>query len=293
GFIAKAQQGFRAHGAWRWVKYTGVLAGLLFISYNWITCTFPHDFHPYRSGEVFTIVDGEIHQVALLNRIDIPKWDIDVRHAPLSWTAARIWVVFGYGLVPLILAKLINVVGVVYSFCSAVGKENLLIVRPLSHDKAGGFSKLSDVAIGFVYLVVPYMIMVIASFFKEATPASFHNYLLLLTFTPVFFITFFTPLISFHTAMKTAKIQYLKEISTHYNTIHGSLLKDISQGKISENDLETKEKHLAILKKMHGDMGAMSEWPIEVGNVYRFVGSFSVPPILGALFQYLLKIFKG
>lgn len=291
--IARAQQGFRADGDWKWVKYIGVLAGLLFILYNWTTCTLPHEIHPYRSGEVFTIVDGEIRQIALLNRVDIPKWDIDFLHAPLSWTAARIWVIFGYGLIPLILAKLINVVGVVYSFCSAIGKKNLLIVKPLSHDKAGGFSKLSDVAIAFVYVVVPYMIMIIASFFKEATPASFHNYLLLLTFTPVFFITFFTPLISFHTAMKTAKIKYLKEISTHYNTIHGSLLKDISQGKISEKDLETKEKHLAILKNMHGDVGAMSEWPIEIGNVYRFVGSFSVPPILGALFQYLLKIFRG
>ncbi len=291
GFVAKAQQGFRAHGTWRWVKYIGVLSGLLFILYNWITCTFPHDIHPYSSGEVFTVVDGQIRQISLLNRIDIPKWDIDVLHAPLSWTAARIWVVFGYGLVPIILAKLINVVGVLYSFCSAIGKKNLLIVKPLSHDKAGGFSKLSDAAIAFVYVVVPYMIMVIASFFKEATPASLHNYLLVLTFTPVFFIIFFTPLISFHMAMKTAKIQYLKEISVHYNTIQGYLLTDITQGRISDNDLETKEKHLAILKKMHSDVGAMSEWPIEVGNVYRFVGSFSVPPILGALFKYLLKIF--
>jgi hypothetical protein len=175
----------------------------------------------------------------------------------------------------------------------AIGKENLLIVKPLAPGKGGGFSKLSDVANAFVYVLVPYMIMIIASFFKEATPASFHNYLLLLGFIPVFFLAFFMPLISFRVAMKKAKTDYLTKIATRYNAIHDALLEDITQLKITEEELEKRERELAILKKMHDHLGTMAEWPIRISSIYRFLGSFSVPPVLGAVFKYALKIFKG
>ena len=190
------------------------------------------------------------------------------------------------------MAKLVNLVAVLYGFCSSLSSNNLLKIKPLSSDAAGGFSTLSDVALSFVHVIIPVSIMLLASFMKEATPASLHNYLLLILFIPIFFSAFFLPLISFHIAMKTAKVNYLKRISSQYNELNDYLLDRICDKSISADDIDNIEKKMGVLKRMHEQVKNMTEWPVEMITVYRFIASFSVPPALAAGFQYITQIIK-
>jgi hypothetical protein len=168
-------------------------------------------------------------------------------------------------------------------------EKELLRIRPLSADKAGGFSCLSDVAISFVYVTIPFLIMILAQFFKEATPPSFHNYVLVISFIPIFFLAFFLPLISFHVPMKHAKDTYLYKISKKYNEFNEKLLIGIEEESISKDKIEEYEKYLDLLKNMYNQVENKPVWPMEIKTLYTFIMSFSVPPLATFLLQYLLK----
>jgi hypothetical protein len=287
--ISRAKEGFAAVNHLKLLKYLGLVIGISFITWNTFTCTFPETVHPYQSNRAYCRIDGETSNVELLNKIDIPKWDTNVKEDTFSWICSRLWVIFGYCMIPVLLAKLINIIVVIYFFSSKLGKNNLLIIKPLSPDRAGGFAFLSDAAISFVYMIIPFLMMLIVSFMKESTPASFHNYLLVIFFIPIFLLVFFIPLISFHVAMKTAKTRYLQVIAFKFNSLNDLLLDDICKQQINTESLEKQEKYLGALKNMYDQVANMTEWPLEFKTVYRFVGSFSIPPVITAALQYFLK----
>ncbi|HFS67043.1 MAG TPA: hypothetical protein ENK67_02405 [Flavobacteriia bacterium] len=290
--IAETKKSFAAEDFWKWARYIGLAIGFSFITWNTITCTFSDITHPYSSDTVF--LKGETEITHLVNKTDLPKWDTNIQEAPMSWFAARIWVIFGYLLIPIILAKLINLVGVLYSFsCKINAEKNILKIAPLSPDKAGGFSSLSNVAISLVYIVIPYLLMLIASFMKESTPASFHNYLLVILFIPIFFAVFILPLMSFHVAMRRAKENYLRKISHKFNQLNDHLLNGIYTNSIKKEELEQTEQQIQVLKRMYDQADKMTEWPVDMGTIYRFIGSFVGPTALAALFEYAVKIINS
>jgi hypothetical protein len=288
--INESTHSFSAKNAWKWVSYIGLIVGISFVAWNSITCTFPETIHPYKSHTAY--ISDQNTPMHFANNIDLPKWDTNIKEAPASWFASRLWVIFGYLLIPIMLTKLVNLIAVLYGFCSKLSSNKLLKIKPLSSDSAGGFSTLSDVALSFVHVIIPVSIMLLASFMKESTPASLHNYFLVFLFIPIFFSAFFLPLISFHIAMKTAKTSYLRRISEQYNELNDNLLDDICNKSISPDDIDKIEKNMGVLKRMYEQVKGMTEWPVEIITVYRFIASFSVPPTLAAGFQYIVQIIK-
>ncbi len=290
--LARTKESLAGKNIWRWCKWTGFTAGLVFIVWNTIICTNPQSTHIYSADRVFVIMDGERQEIDLLNAVDLPKWDTDYQMGRYSWATARLWVIFGYGLVPIILAKLINLIGSLFGFCKGIARHDLLRIKPLATDKTGGFSILSETAISFVYVMVPFLVMLLASFFKEATPPSGHNYLLIILFLPVLSTVFFPPIISFRRAVKMAKKSYLQKIADQYNRRNEELLNDLNQGTQDPKEIEGQSKQLDILKNMHKQVSGIPEWPMELATMYRFLGSFSLPPAIGAVLKYLSKFMR-
>ena len=236
-------------------------------------------------------------------RVNISKWDTDPQGAPVSWLLARAWTVFSYGIIPFVLMKVINFMGVLYTFCHKLTHmtdswarpgPDALVIKPLAPDNAGGLSSLSEAALSFTYVLVPCLLMVIAAFFKEASTPSAANYLLVFLFFPLMLSTFLIPITSVHSAMKRAKERYLHRISRQFSLLNDQLFQDVlNKGSPIKGELVELEKTAEALKKLYADVEKLPVWPLELATLHRLLATFSIPPIIWVLKEIAQKLGGG
>lgn len=243
-----------------------------------------------RAADETISPDPSYDELRVEEPVPLPKWDTDRREAPASWLLTRLWVVLGYGLTPLVLFKVVNLMVVLQVFCGRLtSHQHSLDIKPLAPDRAGGLASLSDAALSFIYVFIPIFIMVGAALIKEATPPSPHNYLLIVGFVPLLVAAFFMPLSSVHNAMRRAKEYYLSEVSRQFNQLNDRLLADIAAGQLVDGELVKVERSTESLEKLYRQIEKLPEWPLALTTLLRFLGATFMVPLVLFLLQRLLS----
>ncbi len=276
-------------GGWKLLKNLGLAVGLSFWIYNAITCTFrdgdvlgrfslPID-DPYSSRVVYIIRDGERIEVTSADPISIRKWDTEREMGgKLSWIMARIWTFFAYVLIPVIVAKVLNLIGVLRLFSSwlmSIGGN--LTFDPLAPQGRGGFSALSGAALALAYTSIPVSLMAAASLFKEATPASFHNIIQILIMIPIVLVLFTVPMYDASRAIGAAKQRYLERLSNHFSDLSAKLIEKVGDGKLGKSQLDDLQFTLESLRKLYDQASKAHVWKIDTNVIWRLTGTLLVP----------------
>ena len=292
---AKSDLGRKQRPSLKWLSWSGVCVGAFFCVFNFVTCTFRGDVpfvgDVYSSTNVFVLEQGMKVERTFTEKVAIPKWDTDPGEAPVTWALARVWVLFGYGLIPVVLAKVLNLMVVLRSFSTTLLLANpSLKLQALSPEHtfeelketspafSAGLISLSSVAVRLAYLGIPVSLMTAASWLKEATPPSLHNHALLYIALPLVLITFFFPMSSMASAVIALKHRYLNRIASRFRDLNERLLTlESAEPQAPKRKAETMEE-LKYLKELHTVVAQARVWPVVIHRTGRVVG-----PLLGSL----------
>ncbi|MEP7001812.1 MAG: hypothetical protein ABI969_15095, partial [bacterium] len=303
GIVRDLEASLAGTNDWKWVNRVAVAAAIVMVGWNWFTCTYDRvpvtGAAPYASSRVHVRYSaGPLANTTapwvmeLQQPIAIPKWDVEPRVAPVSWSLTRLWVVFGYGLLPLILAKVANLVGVLHtSTRRLLTRRDHLVFRPLAADEVAGFAKLSHAALALAYLSVPFTLMTALAYMKEGAPPSAHDYLLIALMLPLTSTAFLLPVGAVHRSLKRAKDRYLETLSAPFDRIHDRLVAILNLEHPDKSDMECVEMQLKLLREQFEQASKAPEWPVEVGIAIRFALT-SVMPVAMFLYKEVLPHLK-
>lgn len=277
--IRETRDRLDGRGTWRWAPRAAAGIAIAFWLWNGATCTIPQ-LGAYQSASVYVQQANEWTKRDLDNRLNIQKWDANFTEAPFCWGLARLWTLFGYGVVPFILAKLFAIVTALSLFSKALIKKGALNIQPLAADRSGGLSCLTDAALAIIYTFLPVLLMVFAAFFKEGTPPSTHNYLLMAAFLPLIMIAFGVPVGTVHAAMEKTKRKYLARVSHRFNVVNQELLRHLENAKPDREHIQTLDRSIQALQNLYSQIEKMPVWPLEIGRGLRFAGALLAPVAL-------------
>lgn len=280
----EARHGLQGRGAWAYLYWAALAAGLVIFGFNLLTCTVSA-LHPY---EVHCSGVGTVH---------IAKWDTDCRGATLSWTAARLWVLtLGYFWVPLILARFLNVVTVVTRLLGRLGTTGRAFhVRPMHPDGACGLAPISRLTMSFVYPILFLALLGAMQFFKEAVDPALHNYLVTAAFFPLFGAAFFLPLRAVHKAMTRVRDYALRKIFATYERVSADFTASLRKPDPDEQAIASQGDALRGIREASDTLRAMPTWPFGLGTIRRLVVTalVTLAPLAAKLAGPLLKKYLG
>lgn len=183
-----------------------------------------------------------------------------------------------------ILAKLILIVIAQIKLTNNLSSHNLLEIKPLSLDKAGSLSSLSELSLSFTYILVPFMFLAIAHYFTWGTfTIGFAAGLTLLSLSTIFLFLF--PLGTVHTIMKTSKKQFLSEVDASYLACTDTLLINI---KHSKPDIVNKSDRCESIRHIYERGKKMPVWPFDLRIIVKFM-TVVLGPVLLVLIDILLN----
>lgn len=267
-----------SRGGWRMVRWLCFGVGLSFFAWNTMTCTFASRFRPYKALTVHVQQGDKTVPETFKEPVAIPKWDTQIHEAPLSWAATRVWVlVIGYVWLPLILYKLLNIIYALYVFTKELDSRNALNIKPLAPDGVGGLSVLAAPVISFTYPMLVFGVMLAMQFLKENTELSIHNVFLLFAFIPIFLLSFFTPLLRVHDAMKRAKENLLDDFSTLFSQTSQKFLDEVRAPSLNVEEFSRLEVSMRGLAECYERIEKMPVWPFQISTLYRLITAGLLP----------------
>jgi len=82
---------------------------------------------------------------------------------PITYWVTNIYttLIWGY-LLPIFAYKMFSIIFAIRTICNTLTKEELFELRPLSPDKAGGLRSLGDLALTMSYIMIPFLIHILA-----------------------------------------------------------------------------------------------------------------------------------
>jgi len=187
-----------------------------------------------------------------------------------------------------ILIKLVLIILAQIKLTTELSHNNFLDIKPLSLDKSGSLSSLSELSLSFTYILIPFMFLAITHYLTWGTfTIGFAAGIILLSLSTIFL--FFFPLGTVHTLMKKSKKQFLKEIDDDYISFSDKLLKDIKSDKKDIN--ETKE-YCDTIKQIYEKAKDMPVWPFDIKIMLKFITVVLGPIVLVLLEIFLSKLFE-
>jgi hypothetical protein len=277
---------------------------ILFWGYNTATCAFhdvlPDGFYPYKEAEVRLVTSDSddprsalgqspyLTKIVLESPVDVPKWDCDRIHAPLSCWSTRLWTAVFYGLTPFILVRLITILWAVISFLRRTAAWNdahpehaergALRIEPFAEDDFGGLGYLADAGMMYFYSVIAFISLVAMAFLKEGLDPSWHNYLVIVVLLPVALVALFMPSWTIHKAIREMKERYLGKLGTHINELSRMLL-DEAPPKTDGGGLTRMEINasLGALMTLRKETTALSVWPFSTSTMLRVAAAAFIP----------------
>ena len=188
-----------------------------------------------------------------------------------------------------------------------LAKRGKIEVRPLAPDRSGGLKTLGSLALGFVYYMVPFSLVIVAHYLTwgELTVGLLCG---LLAYFPGVVFVFFFPLGAVHKVMREGKEATLRQLSgLHYHVNREILLglgkrypdqttepsglafkhtEQISETH-GEAELLERKQEIELLDSMYRKAAAMPVWPFNVRILSRFF-SVSLVPYFLVMMQLLL-----
>jgi len=228
-------------------------------------------------------------------------WDSLDYPVVFSFVAIHLLIVIGFVL-PTIIIRFIDLVRFQIHLTRALVKRNMLSIKPLSPDGAGGLRSLGKLSLAYTYMLIPFLLTLGVQYltWDYLTPGF---YLGLFGFLPLSMFVFFFPLSVVHQAMDETKRNIMKKLSNKYDQLNNGLLEKMDDDGW-ENELINKNKTLEIIDNMYKVAEKMPVWPFNISILVRFL-SFNVFPLIVFFIQMLvnadsiiynldkLKIFSG
>ncbi len=186
-----------------------------------------------------------------------------------------IWIGF---VLPHLLFKFIMVLHTMRSICHRLTKQNYLLIRPLSPDKAGGLGGLGTYSLKMVVILIPALLpLLLYIIFGEL------NIMLsigIILYVPLLLFTFFYPLSSAHYAMNKFKNEELQTLAGVFNRVYDEFTKDINTKQFEDipDDFEIMDK----LSQLYEKADKMPVWPFNMETFGRFsalVATLGIPLI--------------
>ncbi len=316
--VEKVKNIFNLKVGWqgKFLKIFPWIIALLFWSYNTTTCAL-HDFidnsiYPYKSDTVVVLKNSDIPSaesikavqhpttIKLGDKINLPKWDCDLKGAPLSTISARLWTFFYYGLPPFILSRLITLIWGVSYFLLAICRweekkqDQAIKLEPFGEDGFGGLSYLADTGISYLYIIVSFMLLLTMSFLKEGSEPSWHNYILLIAFIPIAFLSLIAPTIAIRKPIVRAKEDYLKIIINEINELSHKILNQkikVIASFNSEKNHYFQHHRLSSLKLLYNHVSSIPEWPFSIHIYFKSILTIIIPVGM-SLIKLLLTFYE-
>jgi hypothetical protein len=233
--------------------------------------------------------------VTLAKPIPLRKWDTEPTTAPWSFWLARAWTLLYYGVLPFLLTDLLVLVWGATNFIRA-GKRwadtqpaetSGFNVNPYESDGYGGLSALSGTALGYLYAVSIFFLLLGLSFLKENAQPSWHDYALMLLFIPAATSLVFVPTFAVRSVILYAKGRYLQSIAARMKANADTMLADDT----ATTDSEKAAKEQATLRELYKDIGKMTEWPFDAHSLIRIFLAVAAPWMPAALKEIMSGLF--
>ncbi len=286
-----------------------IVAGV-FVLYNALTCAFYNElgetYYPYKSALIKVLPSGATKPtklgpdqtlpayIQLEAEVLLPKWDTNRHDAPWSTWMARIWVVIFYGLPPFILAKLVTIVWGTSSFLlhktrwdetsPSSDSTHMLTLPPSSDDKYGGLGHMVSAAMSYLYSGSIFILMITMVFLKEGVPPSWHNYILLVAFTPISVSAFLIPLLITRRSIRSCKSRCMSTLNDEIRKVTRSILHD-SQNAVFQGNVDLR---LASFESMRSRVLAIPDLPITFSTLAR-IGLAVGGPFALTLLDHLIS----
>ena len=156
-----------------------------------------------------------------------------------------------------------------------IARNNGFIIKPLSPDNSAGLKILSDLSIYFMYMVLPFFLIFISLILRGSTLLMGQQVgFIALIF--MLFVTFFLPLGSVHSAMKSAKKKELSFISRHFAELNKEVKEDITKQTFGE-EFNQKVESLEKIDFLYEKTDKMPVWPFNMANIGRLIISALIP----------------
>ena len=313
--VEKAKEILKLNVGWqaKCLKIAPWIIALLFWSYNTATCAL-HDFigksmYPYKADKVVVLKNSAIvpsaikkdakfpTTVKLDHKINLPKWDCDIKKSPMSTLTTRVWTIFYYGLLPFILSRLITLIWGVSSFLLAISKweaknkKQAIKIGPFGEDGFGGLSYLADTGMSYFYIIVSFILMLTMSFIKEGPEPSWHNYILLIAFVPIAFLSLITPTVAIRQPIVRAKKDQLQVIVREINALSHQILDNTEKNETSAGERHSfQNDRLSSLKLLYDHVSNIPEWPFSSSTYFQVCITMGVPVGMIVLDKVIGKI---
>ena len=191
----------------------------------------------------------------------------------MSYVAHTLYITVFYGIItPFLAFKLITILHAMRSICFKLTKDEVLRVRPLNPDKAGGLGAIGTFSFQLVLvMLVPLVPILTRIMLGTTSPITFVNVSM---YVPVLVLTFFYPLGGAHRAMQTAKQNTLRTLSEEFNRIHDDFMGRIRDKSDTKEPAGMKEQFEMAEKvgKLYMEAQQMPVWPFNLTTLSRFGG---------------------
>lgn len=181
-------------------------------------------------------------------------------------------IVFGF-IFPIVLFKYFMIIHSMRHICIKFTKMQVIKLRPLNPDRAGGLGVLGKYSLKLVLFLIPPLFPIMGYIFFGNVNILFLVGLTL--YIPFLIFTFFFPLSGAHGAMKTFKEQELRMLSEEFNNIYDKFISSIRN-----NNLPKITEEFELIEKiddLYNKANRMPIWPFDTNTFTKFVS------ILGAI----------
>ncbi len=206
---------------------------------------------------------------------------------PFVFTLVSIHLFFVLGFIlPAIIMRFVTLVYFQIRITKKLVERDLLRVKPLSPDGAGGLRSLGKLSLSYTYMLIPFILALGVQYvsWDYLTPGF---YLGVFGFLPLSVFVFFFPLSVVHKAMDETKTSIMKKLSQKYDQLNNKLLEKMNDENW-ENELMSKNKALEIIDNMYKIAEKMPVWPFNTSIMVRFL-SFNIFPIIVFIIQLLVN----
>jgi hypothetical protein len=151
----------------------------------------------------------------------LEKWDTDLRAAPLSWAAARIWVLLiGYALLPLAVLRVANLLIAVQRFARQLARADMLRANPYSSESRESLDLIIQPLFAANYCLLVVSVMVALAFVKIGAKPEWYD-LALVAFVPAFAFGAIAPLLLISDTFERGfKVRYLSVHAAALGEMH-------------------------------------------------------------------------
>lgn len=184
------------------------------------------------------------------------------------------WITFLYLVIMLcfvvnsILIKYIQILFAEIRVTRSLATDDVIVVRPLAPDKAGGLRSLGELSLAFTYFLLPFSVVGLTHYYtwRVLTIGSTIN---LIAFIPLFVIVFFVPLGVVHRVMADTKRNTLQQICDKYLEVNKTITSDLKADKGYEEVAPHREM-MDMLGGMYEKADKMPVWPFNMKTLTQF-----------------------